>query len=74
MLLDKVLNIVLADPPAQAGAGNMVEIDAVFTGYAANQRRRAQALAILPAITCRKANNLLRLLGLRLLLLRGLRL
>ncbi len=38
MLLDKALNIVLADPSAQACSGNLVEINIVFPRHAAHQR------------------------------------
>src|ERR1051326_3960535 len=74
MLLDKALDIVLADSSAQTGAGNLVEINVVLTRHAAHERGRAQAFAILSAITSRKADNLLRLLSLGLLLLLRLRL
>src|SRR5580765_5268495 len=37
MLLDKALNIALADSPAQTSAGNLAEIDVVLTRHAAHQ-------------------------------------
>src|SRR5579864_2973102 len=59
MLLNKALNIALADSPAQTGAGNLAEINVILTRHAAHQRRRAQALAILPTITrCGSSNRL----------------
>ena len=38
MLLDKALNIALADSSAQAGAGDLVEINVVLTRHTAHQR------------------------------------
>src|SRR6476660_3662789 len=38
MLLDKVLDIVLADSSAQPCAGNLAEIDVILARHAAHQR------------------------------------
>src|SRR6476620_2001611 len=38
MLLDKALNIALADSPAQTSAGNLAEIDVILARHAAHQR------------------------------------
>src|SRR5262249_40099204 len=42
-LFDKIENVVFGDAPAQAGARNLIEVDAVFARYVAHQRRRPRS-------------------------------